>query len=145
MKTVIDRVEKGRAAGLRSRSLTREEGNRLLRTSGILYDIFDKISDRQNIEDTLDVIRSDYSDRIRRHNERADKVRTRLDNLFAVAENCWGEGKEILLILTELTADPDSVHFISSYGCDAYFRHNKNLLFNERDLEIQKEIEDLDI
>ena len=145
MKAIIERLEKGRMAGLRSRSLTREEGNRLLRTTGILYDIFDKISDRQNIEDTLDVIRDDYSDRIRRHNERADKVRTRLDNLFAVAENCWGEGKEILLILTELTADPDSVHFISSYGCDAYFRHNKNLLFNERDLEIEKEIKELDI
>ena len=39
MKAIIERLEKGRMAGLRSRSLTREEGNRLLRTTGILYDI----------------------------------------------------------------------------------------------------------
>ena len=145
MKAIIERLEKGRMAGLRSRSLTRQEGDRLLRTQGMLYDISDKISDRQTYEDTFDIIRDDYSDRISRHTERADRVRARLDNLFSVAEKCWGDGKEMLLILTELTADPDSVDFISTYGCDAYFRHNKNLLFNERDLEIEKEIEDLDI
>ena len=145
MKAIIERLEKGRMAGLRSRSLTRQEGDRLLRTQGMLYDISDKISDRQTYEDTFDIIRDDYSDRISRHTERADRVRARLDNLFSVAEKCWGDGKEMLLILTELTADPDSVDFISTYGCDAYFRHNKNLLFNERDLEIEKEIKELDI
>ena len=145
LNSIIDRIEKGRISGLRARSLTREEGNRLLRTAGILYDISDKISDRQDYEDTFEIIRDDYSERIDHHTTRYETVRSRLENLFAVAEECWGDGKEMLLILTELTADTDCVSFISTYGCDAYFRHNKTLLFNERDLEIERKIKDLDL
>ena len=49
----------------------------------------------------------------------------------------------MLMAATELTADPDSVSFISIYGCDEYFRHNKGLLLDERDIEIKKQIEEL--
>ena len=145
LNSIIERIEKGRISGLRARSLTREEGNRLLRTAGILYDISDKISDRQDYEDTFEIIRDDYSERIDHHTTRYETVRSRLENLFAVAEECWGDGKEMLLILTELTADTDCVSFISTYGCDAYFRHIKTLLFNERDLEIERKIKDLEL
>ena len=145
MDSVIENLEKERSTGLRARSLTREEGDRLLRTVGILYDISDKISGSQSYEDTYDIIRGDYSDRISDHNTHAVAVRSKLNNLFAAAERFWGDGKEMLLILTELTADPESVSFISTYGCDAYYRHNKNLLFNERDLEIEKEIQKLEL
>ncbi|MBQ6456570.1 MAG: AAA family ATPase [Mogibacterium sp.] len=142
---IIDRIEKGRSAGMRARSLTREEGDRLLKTAGVLHDISDKVSDRQSYEDTYETVRDDYSERVSRHDEHAAAVRARIDNLFHVAEECWGDGKEMLLILTEMTADPDSVSFISTYGSEAYFRHNKSLLFNERDIEIEKEIEDLEL
>ena len=142
---ISDRILEGRSAGLRARSLTREEGDRMLRASGIVRSMASKLSDRQDFEDTMDVIRDDYSDRVSKHEMMADRVRGRLDNLFALAEECWGEGKEMLLILTELTADPDSVMFLSRYGCDAYFRHNKELLFNERDIEIDRQIEELGI
>lgn len=145
MAAIIEKVGQGRASGLRARSLTREESDRLLRTAGILNDIAGRISDRQSYEDTYDFIRDDYSVRIEHHTEKAEAVRARLDNLFHVAEECWGDGKEMLLILTELTSDPDSVRFISLYGCDAYYRHNRELLFNERDLEIEKELAELDI
>ena len=145
LSSIIERIEKGRTTGLRARSLTREEGNRLMRTAAVLYDISDKISDRQDYEDTFEIIRDDYSERTGHHTARSEAVRSRLENLFAVAEECWGDGKEMLLILTELTADPDCVSFISTYGCDAYFRHNKTLLFNERDLEIERKIKDLDL
>ena len=142
---IIDRIEKGRSAGMRARSLTREEGDRLLKTAGVLHDISDKVSDRKSYEDTYETVRDDYSERVSRHDEHAAAVRARIDNLFHVAEECWGDGKEMLLILTEMTADPDSVSFISTYGSEAYFRHNKSLLFNERDIEIEKEIEDLEL
>jgi hypothetical protein len=68
-----------------------------------------------------------------------------MENLFSFAESCWGEEKEMLLIVTELTADPDCVSFISTYGCDGYYRHNKNLLFDERQAAIDQEIEKLEL
>ena len=145
MDSVIGNLEKERSTGLRARSLTREEGNRLLRTVGILYDISDKISESQSYEGTYELIRGDYSDRISDHSIHAEAVRSKLDNLFAAAEELWGDGKEMLLILTELTADPESVGFISTYGCDAYYKHNRSLLFNERDIEIEEEIRKLEL
>ena len=145
MKEMIREVEKKRTAGLRARSITREESDRLLRTTGILYDLTEKISGAGSFEESFDIIRKDHAERVRLHNRNADRVRSILDHLFYVAEECWGDGKEMLLILTELTADPHSVSFISTYGCDSYYRHNRNLLFNERDLEIKAEIKDLDL
>ena len=111
----------------------------------ILYDLTEKISGAGSFEESFDIIRKDHAERVRLHNENADRVRSILDHLFYVAEECWGDGKEMLLILTELTADPHSVRFISTYGCDSYYRHNRNLLFNERDLEIEAEIRDLEL
>ena len=145
ISSIIENLERSRSTGLRARSITREDGNRILRTIGILYDISDKISDSHSYEETFDIIRENYSARISTHDRHAAAARIKLDNLFTAAEELWGDGKEMLLILTELTADPDTVGFISIYGCDAYYRHNKNLLFNERDLEIKEEIRKLEI
>ena len=49
----------------------------------------------------------------------------------------------MLILVTELTASPDISRFISLYGCDAYYRHNKELLFYERQTEVIREIEEL--
>jgi hypothetical protein len=46
--------------------------------------------------------------------------------------------------VTELTASPYASAFISRYGCEEYFKHNKQLLFYERQKEISLELELLD-
>ena len=51
----------------------------------------------------------------------------------------------MLIFVTELTINPHSARFISRYGCDKYFAHNKELLFYERQKEIIREIEDIDL
>ena len=47
------------------------------------------------------------------------------------------------LFVTTLTENRYSVEFISNYGSDAYFRHNKGLLLYEREQDLAKEIEEL--
>ena len=51
----------------------------------------------------------------------------------------------MLIIVTELTKGYYSASYISRYGCDEYFKHNKELLFYERQNEIIKEIAELEI
>ena len=65
--------------------------------------------------------------------------------MFLFSEEAFGEGQEILIIVTELTANSKSAMFISQYGCPEYFRHNKDLLFYERQNDILKRIEDLGV
>ena len=52
ISSIIENLERSRSTGLRARSITREDGNRILRTIGILYDISDKISDSHSYEET---------------------------------------------------------------------------------------------
>ena len=66
-----------------------------------------------------------------------------LENSFAFCERAFGEGQELLILVTELTADSHSVHFIARYGSEGYYRHNKALLVYERQQTILRELEEL--
>ena len=143
IQDMLGRLSAGREAGLRAKTLSRDESDRILRTVSVLAELSGKISDRQDTEDNFAAVRSEYEDRVEDHRYRAAAAGERLSNLFRFAEQCWGDGKEMLMIVTELTANPDAVQFISRYGCDEYFAHNKDLLFNEREIEIEQQLEDL--
>ena len=143
MKELIDRIESGREAGLKAHSLTREESDRMLRTVSCLYDMSDKAASADGYEASFNAIRNAYGELVNAHNAKAALTRGRMDNMFSFADSCWEDGKEMLMIVTELTADPDCVSFISDYGCDGYYEHNKNLLFDERSIEIEKKISEL--
>jgi hypothetical protein len=145
MKRLIGRIEAGRESGLKAHSLTREESDRMLRTASCLYDMASKTASAPDYESSFEIIREAGAELVASHNKSAEAVRTRLDNLFDFAESCWGDDKEMLMIVTELTADPDCVSFISSYGCDGYYKHNKNLLFDERSMAIEQQIDKLEI
>ena len=65
--------------------------------------------------------------------------------VFKFCEEVFSEGQEILILVTELTINYHTSHFISRYGCKEYFNHNKELLFYERQKEIIREIENLEL
>ena len=89
------------------------------------------------------LIRSDYDRLITDMKQAAAEARVRLDNLFAFAERVWGEGQEMVILVTELTVSFYSSRFIAKYGCDAYYRNNDSLKLYERKLEILKKGEKL--
>ena len=68
-----------------------------------------------------------------------------LSNAFIFCEEVFGEGQEMLILVTELTISYYGARFISRYGCKEYFAHNKELLFYERQKEIIQELETLDL
>ena len=63
-----------------------------------------------------------------------------LENMFLFIENVFGGGQEMLVVVTELTVNYYSAKFISRYGCEKYFEHNKELLVYERQQELLSEI-----
>ena len=94
--------------------------------------------------EAFDLIRKDYNARRADHKDRVKEAESELDNMFDFAEKAFAEGQEILIILAELTKNFYSAHFISRYGCSNYFKHNKEMLFYERQNEILKTIDLLD-
>lgn len=82
----------------------------------------------------------DAAGQLRRSAEQAGR---QLSNVFIFCERAFGEGQELLILVTELTINHHTSAFISRYGCKEYFEHNKELLFYERQKEIIRKIEDL--
>ena len=60
-------------------------------------------------------------------------------------EEVFGEGQELLILVTELTISYYGANFISRYGCEEYFAYNKELLFYERQKAIIEEMEGMEV
>lgn len=105
--------------------------------------------DRKNImkasPDSADVawsiIKKDYDSRTKKLAADVKDAKELMYNLFVFCEEVFNEGQEILILVTELTISYYGAHFISRYGCEKYFEHNKDLLFYERQKDIIRELE----
>ena len=62
------------------------------------------------------------------------------DNAFRFLEKSVGQSQELVMFVTEITAGFDTSWYVGEFGCDAYFRHNKELLFNDRRKSILSDI-----
>ena len=88
-------------------------------------------------------VKADYDQLVSDMKQSAAAARAKLDNLFAFAEKVWGDGQEMVILVTELTIGLYPSRFIARYGCDAYYKHNDSLKLYERKLDILKKGEAL--
>lgn len=93
----------------------------------------------------IKMIKADFDRRIADLGREAEKAGKKLSNLFKFSEEVFGEGQEVLILVTELTMNYHSARFISRFGSKEYFAHNKELLFYERQKELILEIEKLEL
>ena len=68
----------------------------------------------------------------------------RLENAFGFLEKAYGDDNEMLVFVTTLTENKYSSRFIGKYGSDGYFRHNKEVLFYDREKDLQERIGQLE-
>ena len=71
----------------------------------------------------------------------ADKTDAELANAFAFLDAAIPDSQELVLFATELTANWFTSWFIQNFGCDAYFAHNKRLLFDDTQKQLLQDIE----
>ena len=88
-------------------------------------------------------VKADYDRLVADMKLAAADASARLDHLFAFAEKVWGDGQEMVILVTELTVGLYPSRFIARYGCDAYYKHNDSLKLYERKLDILKKGEEL--
>jgi len=74
-----------------------------------------------------------------------ERIQKRLHNLFAFSETAFMDGNEVLVLVTELTVNAYSARFIALYGSEDYHRHNEDLMLHERQNDIMKEIDALEL
>ena len=91
-------------------------------------------------EAAMEAVRSWFGQEVEKRAAQAQGAGAELDHAFAFLEETFGQGQELVLFVTELTAGPDTSWFIETFGCDAYFRHNRELLFDDTRRRIREDI-----
>ena len=88
----------------------------------------------------FDLLKSDFQTDVDLRAQAAAQVGGHLEHSFAFLEAALGEGQELVIFATELTAGTHTSWFIQNFGCEAYYRHNKSLLFNDTRQALLSEI-----
>ena len=143
MEKVIKKEEKSLEAARDSGALSQTERIRRQKTLAFLRDMAVLIGSEETADGAYKLVKKEYNSKVKALGKQADEVKSQLSNMFRFSEEVFGEGQEILIIVTELTANYNSARFISEFGCEEYFNHNKELLFYERQREIITRMEDL--
>lgn len=91
------------------------------------------------------LLKKDFEKRKKTLGKTVKEAGEKLSCLFQYCEEAFGDGQELLILVTELTLSYYGTHYISRYGCQEYFKHNKELLFYERQKEIIKEVQTISL
>ena len=142
IKGIEDQIVKGKM----SSSLSKDDEYMLHKDVKLLNELLTKIR-HEGISTKADItkfLQSFIKENKEQLMKDATDCRNKLTNAFNYLDEVFEDGQELLLFVTSLTSNPYSVSFLSSYGCPAYYEHNKDLLFTERQSELERQIEELD-
>ncbi|MDD6310914.1 MAG: AAA family ATPase [Firmicutes bacterium] len=100
------------------------------------------IAGQEDATEAFKIVKQAFDETVKRAKLSAKAVKQKLSNMFIFCEEAFGEGQELFLIVNELTASYYGTMFISRYGCEEYFKHNKSLIVYDKEKEIDKIFED---
>ena len=89
-------------------------------------------------------VKKEFDKTVKETKKQAQTAESGLSNALLFCEEAFGEGQEILILITEFTSNTHTAQFIGKFGCKEYFKHNKELLFYDRQQELMRQIAELD-
>lgn len=139
--SIREELEKGK----RTSSISRDE----IHLKNMILNFMDQemhiIQNADAAFDINDMIEHNFNENVDILKGKVTETHEHLANMFHFLDKVYPEGQEVLIFVTELTANEYSSRFISTYGCDEYFDHNRELLFYDRQKEIAEKIEKLEL
>jgi len=147
LNRLVNDINKSVELGVRSNAMKKETAMAMQRAANILSKMSSALltENLSNGNDVFNIIKSEFNKEASVLKDEAQKIRVKLDNVFIFCEKAFGDGHELLILVTELTLRSEAARFIGKYGCERYYKHNKNLLFYERQKDIVRQIDDLEI
>lgn len=68
-----------------------------------------------------------------------------MTNAIKFIEEAWGNGREMLVAIAELTTRQATTQFIAHYGNEEYYAHNDELQVDEHRRSLSERVRTLDI
>lgn len=90
--------------------------------------------------EAMETVRERFGREVRRRADLGAETGTMFENAFRFLEETFGDSQELVIFVTEVTAGYDTSWFVETFGCEAYFRHNRELLFDDTRHRIREEI-----
>ena len=132
-------------SGVKSGSISKGAQKELKKLIGILDSWKASVSSASSKNDALLIIKKEFEQAHKSLKKNSDSAKTRLSNMFKFIDEVFPGGQEMLIVVTELTQNQTTSGFISKYGCEEYFKHNRDLLLHDRQKEIEDEIKALNL
>ncbi len=80
---------------------------------------------------------------VAQRNALAEELLGWISRAFRFVLECFGDGQELLLLVSGLTRSPRAAAFLSEFPCDAYLEQSGKLLFRQREKVLQQRCDEL--
>lgn len=145
LKAVCQKAENDLESARKAELLTRNEEKTFLRVNTFLENIWLKMEGITQAEcDIYEKVKEAFSREADDLEKQTETVAQTLQNVFDFMETAFGDSQEMVAFITELNANFYSIWFIRENGSDQYYRHNKGLLFDDRQKLILGQMEELE-
>lgn len=94
----------------------------------------------QEKRQAVEFIRHRFEKEVEQLDYHIKSTKEQLEHAFSAIIQCFGEGQELVIFLTELTTNFYSMKFISENGSESYYEYNKLLLLHDTKKELLEEI-----
>ena len=91
-------------------------------------------------EAAMELVREQFRREVEHRAALGEETGAMFAGAFRFLEETFGDSQELVIFVTEITAGYDTSWFVENFGCDAYFRYNRELLFDDTRHRIREEI-----
>lgn len=96
-------------------------------------------------EEAVTFLKERYGERLGRAKKESIRIQQELHALFGFIQEAFGEGNEMLILVTELTVNSFGAQFLAAFGSPDYQRYNEALMLSERKEDIKTQIAELSL
>jgi len=91
-------------------------------------------------EQEFALVKDSFAKRVSTMQAQTTRISSQITNAFSFISRVFGDGNEMLLLVTELTVNDYSSAFLTEHGNEAYYRYNRKFMLSEREKELSREV-----
>ena len=92
----------------------------------------------RSVEQSFEAIKQWFEKRVRKKMEMAEDIKQQMEEGFRFIDDSFGAEQEMLLFVSNLTANENASAFLAEYGCPAYYSYSSQFLCRQKERELQE-------
>ena len=89
-------------------------------------------------KEQIALLRTLFGEDVRRREELIRRTQTELSHGFRFVADCFGEGQEMILLVSALTRTPNALTYIGRHGCEPYLHYAQALMYRQQEAALQQ-------